>query len=952
MSSNPLVELEKAGQSVWYDQIERKLITTGKLKELIDQDDLRGLTSNPTIFEKAISGSRDYDDQLRQLATAGKTRDEIFEELEVQDLGDAADLFRPVYHKTGGDDGFVSLELVPGIAHNTSSSTAEASRLFAKMGRPNVMIKIPATPEGIPAIEESTFNGVNINITLIFSNDVYRKVAEAYIRGLERRVEKGLPIGDIRSVASFFVSRIDTQADKQIEEKISQTADEGAKKELSSLLGQVAIANAKLAYQAYKEIFSSPRFEKLRAQGGRPQRQLWASTGTKNPKYGDVYYVESLIGPDTIDTIPPATYDAFKDHGKVVMTLEKDLTAATDVMRRFAAAGLSLEGITTALTVDGIKSFAASFDSLMKTIEAGRDAAVRKLSERLTVHAGASGLLISQAIQQAGKNKLVSRIWARDATVWKSDEGHKKIIANALGWLTVVDLLRSKAGELVQFAEEVKKDFDHVVVLGMGGSSLCSEVIRRLFGRRSGFPELLVLDSTVPEAVRNLEQRIDLARTLFIVASKSGTTTEPQMFHHYFYDRVKSVRGDRAGENFIAITDPDTALGREAQKDRFRRTFINPADIGGRYSALSYFGMVPAAISGVDVETLLDRAVHAAHIATNPAAEANPPAMLGLVIGTMAGQKRDKLTLITPAPLDTLGLWIEQLVAESTGKEGKGIVPIAGEPLGTPSQYGNDRLFVAVHLRSSDVRSSIDSLVAAGQPVVDLVLEDPLDLGETFFIWEFAVAVAGSLMGIDAFDQPNVQESKDNTKRILEEYKSSGSLPKQAAVGAPGKVTIFSSGGSRGPAGSSNPNDTLATLLSMVTPGDYVALTEYFAQTPKRDELLAEIRAEISQNLRVATTTGYGPRFLHSTGQLHKGGSDAGVFIQLTSDDAQDVPIPGEKFGFSVLKQSQALGDFQSLASRGRRAIRIDLGRDIDGGLQWLLETVKQSVGSRVGAAR
>jgi transaldolase/glucose-6-phosphate isomerase len=952
MSSNPLAELEKAGQSVWYDQIERKLITSGKLEELIEEDDLRGLTSNPTIFEKAISGSRDYDDQLRELAGAGKSREEIFEELEVQDLGDAADLFRPVYDRTGGDDGFVSLELVPGLAHDTASSTAEAKRLFAKMGRPNVMIKIPATPEGIPAIEESTFNGVNINITLIFSNDVYRQVAEAYIRGLERRLEKGLPIGDIRSVASFFVSRIDTQADKQIEEKILQTTDEASKKDLSSLLGQVAIANAKLAYQAYKEIFSGPRFETLRAAGGRPQRQLWASTGTKNPKYSDVYYVESLIGPDTIDTIPPATYDAFKDHGKVVMTLEKDLPAATDVIRRFAAAGLSLEGITTALTADGIKSFGGSFDSLMKTIESGRDAAVRKLGERLTIHDGPYGLLISQAVQQADKNKLVSRIWSKDATVWKSDEAHKKIIANALGWLTVVDLLRAKAAELKQFAEGLRSDFDHVVVLGMGGSSLCSEVIRRVFGKRTGYPELLVLDSTVPEAVRNLEQAIDPARTLFIVASKSGTTTEPQMFHHYFYDRVKSLKGDRAGENFVAVTDPDTQLGREAERDGFRKVFVNPADIGGRYSALSYFGMVPAAISGVDVETLLERAVHAAHIATTPAVQSNPPAMLGLVIGTMAGQKRDKLTLVTPAPLDTLGLWIEQLVAESTGKEGKGIVPIAGEPLLEAQDYGNDRLFVAVHLRSSDVRARIDSLVAAGHPVVDLVLEDALDLGETFFTWEFAVAVAGSIMGIDAFDQPNVQESKDNTKRILEDYKKNGALPLQSAVGAPGNVTIFSSSGSRGPAGSGSPRDTLATLLSMVTPGDYVALTEYFAQTPKRDQLLAAIRAEISQNLHVATTTGYGPRFLHSTGQLHKGGSDAGVFIQLTAADAQDLAIPGEKFGFSVLKQSQALGDFQSLASRGRRAIRVDLGNDIDAGLEWLLETVKESVASRVGAAR
>ncbi|HEX7419542.1 MAG TPA: bifunctional transaldolase/phosoglucose isomerase [Thermoanaerobaculia bacterium] len=923
--SNPLAELAKTGQSVWFDQMERKLITTGKLQKMIAEDDLRGLTSNPTIFEKAIGGSEDYDGQLRQLASQNKSRDEIYDALVIEDISKAADTFLPVYKKTKGGDGFVSIEVSPTLARDTKGTIAEAQRLFKILGRPNVMIKIPATPEGIPAIEESIAAGLNVNITLIFSNDVYQKVMEAYLRGLERRAEKNLPIGDIGSVASFFVSRIDTQADKQIEARIAASKDENEKRDLESILGKVAIANAKEAYQQFKQVFNSPRFEKLRAKGARVQRPLWASTGTKNPKYRDVLYVESLIGPDTVDTVPPATYDAFKDHGKVVMTLEKDVDQAREVLRKFKQYGLSLEKITTQLTEEGVKSFDESFVSLMSTIEARRDAAIRNLGNRITFHLGDAQGVVDAALQRADKDKFVERIWKKDATLWKNDDAHKKIIANALGWLTVVEDMQKNVAEIRDFAESVKREFSHIVVLGMGGSSLCSEVTKRVFGKREGYPTLEILDSTVPDAVRNLESRIDVARSLFMVASKSGSTTEPMVFHRYFYDRVKQIKGDRAGENFIAVTDPNTQLVKDAERDKFRKIFINPADIGGRYSALSKFGLVPAAISGVDITALLDRAVHTMHIAKTPSVKKNPPAQLGATLGALAIAGRDKLTLITPAPLDTLGLWVEQLVAESTGKEGKGIVPIAGEPRVDAKAYGKDRVFVAVRLRKSDETSHLRELTAAGHPVIDIVLEDALDLGETFFVWEFATAVAGAILGIDAFDQPNVQESKDNTKKLLEEYKSKGSMTVAAA-----QVNVDDS-------------NAISALLAKVKPGDYVALTEYFAESPVRNERIAKIREMLARELHVATTTGYGPRFLHSTGQLHKGGADNGVFLQLTGGGGQELPIAGEKFGFGVLLRAQAIGDFQSLVSRNRRAISIDLGTDVDRGLDRLAEAVKNA---------
>ncbi|MEA2163322.1 MAG: transaldolase / glucose-6-phosphate isomerase [Thermoanaerobaculia bacterium] len=920
--SNPLRDLAKAGQSVWFDQMERRLVSSGELQRMIDEDDLRGLTSNPTIFEKAIGGSADYDEQLRALAAQNKSRDEIYDAITIEDIGNAADVFRPVYDRCNGGDGFCSLEVSPVLARDTAGTAAEAKRLFAILNRPNVMIKIPATPEGIPAIEESIGAGININVTLIFSNDVYANVMEAYIRGLERRVAQNLPVNEIASVASFFVSRIDALAEKQIEARLKEKEDP----ELRALLGKIAIANAKLAYQLFKETFSGERWEKLRHHGANVQRPLWASTGTKNPAYSDVLYIESLIGADTVNTVPPATYKAFKDHGRVAMTLEADLDDARRVMRTFAEKEFSLKSITDKLTEDGVNSFDDSFVSLMATIEARRDEAIRGLSRRQSLHLGAAQAAVDQTAQRIEKEKFVERIWAKDATLWKNDDAHKKIIANALGWLVVAEEMVKAAPELTQFAESVKGDFDDVVVLGMGGSSLCSEVTRRLFGARSGYPRLNVLDSTVPDAVHGLESNLDLKRTLFVVASKSGTTTEPAMFHRYFYDRVKSVKGDKAGENFVAVTDPDTQLGKDAKADNFRRIFVNRADIGGRYSALSYFGMVPAAIAGVDVATLLDRAVHAGHIARTPGAKKNPAAMLGAVIGSLALQGRNKLTLITPAPLDTLGLWIEQLVAESTGKEGKGVLPIAGEPLLDPGDYGNDRLFVCVRMRNADVTATLKSLADAGHPVVDMVLDDPIDMGETFFTWEFATAIAGAVLGIDAFDQPNVQESKDNTKRLLEEFKSSGTMHTDDVQVKPDDAAA------------------IGTLLGSVKAGDYVALTEYFVESPERDKAIASLREVIGRELHVATTTGYGPRFLHSTGQLHKGGPDTGVFMQLTGGSHADVPIPNEKFGFGVLVRAQAIGDLQSLTSRKRRAISIDLGDDIDAGLATLAKTVKNAL--------
>jgi transaldolase/glucose-6-phosphate isomerase len=947
MSENILVELQKTGQSIWYDNVRRALIDNGDLASKINGDDLRGVTSNPAIFEKAIVGSTDYDQAMGELIAAGKTVDEIYEALVIEDIQRVADLLKPVYDKTNRIDGYVSLEVSPLLAHDTDNSIEQARRLWAAVNRPNVMIKIPATPAGIPAVRTLIADGINVNVTLIFSQDTYDQVADAFISGLEQRHAAGNAVDHVASVASVFVSRVDTNIDTQLEFRMRRSADDAEKALLSGLLGKAAVANIKLMYQRFKETFAGERFAKLQTAGAQMQRPLWASTGTKNPAYRDTYYVDELIGPDTVNTVPPATYTAVRDHGRTAPTLETNLDGAQATIAKLSELGIDLKEVTQQLQDEGVAQFMASFDTMTGSITAKQAAITSGVLERMKAELGPHADDVKAALKKMESEAWIRRIWRKDPTVWKDDEAHKNIIANALGWITVVDLLVEHASELAAFSERVRDDgFTDVMLLGMGGSSLCPEVFRQTFGKSKGFPTLHVLDSTDPATVTSFEESVDLTHTLFIVASKSGTTTEPLMFYKYFFNRLREMKGERAGENFVAITDPGTLMEEMAKGDGFRRIFLNPSDIGGRYSALSYFGMVPAALQGFDFKTLLDRADRALHACMHYVpAEDNPAARLGAILGTLTNAGRDKLTLSIAPEISSLGLWIEQLIAESTGKEGRGIIPIAGETLGAPSVYGNDRLFVHIGVGAPDAETEakLRALEAAGHPVVRRRLHDLLDLGEEFYLWEMATAIAGAIIGIDSFDQPNVQESKDNTRHFLEVYKKNGSLPDQE-LGSEGRgLKAYCDAEALTELGSGASIDAFITLhLGRAHAGDYIALLDYIQVTDEHEEAVQAIRAHLRDALHVATTTGYGPRFLHSTGQLHKGGPASGVFIQVTADNAEDVPLPNEAFTFGVLKQAQALGDFQSLASRHRRAIRLHLGADIAGGLRTLLEIVQK----------
>ena len=925
MAKNPLFELYEAGTSVWLDYIRRSLMTSGELTRMIEEDAVVGMTSNPTIFEKAIGGSSDYDDALRALVEAGISNEQIMLSLIVQDIQMAADVLKPVYDQTKHKDGYVSIEVLPRVADDTRGTIAMAHDLFDRVGRPNIFIKIPATDAGLPAIEQCIADGLNINITLMFSVKVYEDVARAFIRGLQRRMKQGHPV-DVASVASFFVSRVDTAVDKLLEQKIAAAKDPAERARLQKLMGKAAVANAKMAYQAFLRIFNGPEFADLREAGASVQRCLWASTGTKNPNYSDVMYVEELIGPDTVNTMPQQTMMAFKEHGEVRVSLLENVEGARQVLRDLTAIGIDMDKVTYDLQVDGVRLFADSITKLLEEIAKKKQQLKQGSVGAHEAQLGALDPAVKDRLQQLEQMAVVRRIAEKDAGLWKSNGTVEKEIRERLGWLQVADRMEERVPELEALRKElVGEGFTDAVLMGMGGSSLAPEVFRQTFGAPKGALDVHILDTTDPAAIIALEQAIDVGKTVFIVASKSGTTLETLSHYRHFWQQT-----GQKGKQFIAITDPGTSLAEEASRRGFRRSFLNPPDIGGRYSALSYFGLVPAALGGVDLSGLLDRAATMTQACSPsvPVGE-NPGAWLGAVFAEAAKVGRDKITIIAPTAVQSFGVWAEQLIAESTGKEGKGLVPVADEALGPPEVYGSDRLFVRLALPGDDEPLALAALSKAGHPVVTLRLSDPLAIGAEFFRWEYAIAVAGAILGINVFDQPNVQEAKDLTKKVLSE----GNPP-----------TVGEGIRWAGQAGATL-EAAIQALLGQVRAGDYVALLAFIAPNAEHDRALNAIRLAIRDRSKVGTTVGYGPRYLHSTGQLHKGGPNTGVFLQLVGDDPDDLPIPGETFTFGVLKQAQALGDFQALRNHGRRVLRIQV-RDVAQGLV----KIGQSVGATVQA--
>ncbi|GAN62069.1 bifunctional transaldolase [Acetobacter indonesiensis NRIC 0313] len=943
--ANPLRALATVQQSPWLDFIRRSFVEDGSLARLVQDDDVRGVTSNPAIFQKAMGEGTEYDAQIKSvLAHDIVSPGALYEKLAVQDIKKAAHVLAPVYEQTKHRDGFVSLEVSPYLARDEKGTAHEAQRLWADVSEPNLMIKIPATPESIPAIRQTIAAGINVNVTLIFALSAYKAVVEAWLSGLEDLHKTGGDLSRVASVASFFVSRIDGKIDAEIDRRI-KAGDKDADA-LKALRGKVAIANAKLAYLYWQDVIKTPRWKTLEAAGAQPQRLLWASTGTKDKAYSDVLYVDNLIGPHTVNTLPPATMDAFRDHGTAKETLLGGIDDARHVLSEVERLGLNLQGVTETLVNEGVTSFEEAFDALLGSVAAKQKTLLaNKLTDIKTSLPADLEAAVQKGLDGWRKDGTIRKLWAKDTSVWTGGEE-----AKWLKWLDITQDRLDHVAELESFQAEVKaRGFKQVLLMGMGGSSLGPEVLAETFGKHEGFGHLYVLDSTDPQQVATYAKKIDPAQTLFIVASKSGGTLEPNIMLAYFHDLAKKALGDKVGSHFVAITDPGSKLEALAKKEGFWKIFAGEPQIGGRYSVLSNFGLVPAAASGIPVKLFLEDALLGVRLsdASVPPAQ-NAAVLLGTIMGVAATQfGRDKLTVVATPQIADFGAWLEQLVAESTGKHGKGIIPIDDETLGGPKRYGSDRLFVYLRLAPEhrhEQDEAIATLIDAGQPVITITLHHTRQIAQEFFRWELATAVSGAFLGIDPFDQPDVEASKIETRKLTDAYNKTGKLPAEQPFAEHGQFAFFADKTNAAALKGDSAETILKAHFDRVKAGDYVGLLAYIERDAATREWIQHTRLKIRDAKTVATAAEFGPRFLHSTGQAYKGGPDSGVFLQITADDAHDLPVPGENYSFGVVKAAQARGDFDVLAERGRRALRVHIRGDLKTGLADLAKALHSAV--------
>jgi transaldolase/glucose-6-phosphate isomerase len=926
---NPIEKLTSLGQSLWYDNIQRKLLENGELDAMIQRGDVRGVTSNPTIFNNAIAKTNDYDSALIPLAWSGWDAEKIFWQLAIEDIKQACDLFAPLYEETNGADGYVSLEVSPYLANDTEGTAAQAQQLWARVARPNLMVKIPATKAGVPAIRTAIAAGVNINVTLIFSLARYIEVMDAYMSGLEDRLLAGGDIEAIHSVASFFVSRVDSKIDPKLEAlaRSGSPNDKSGSPDPLQLRGKAAIANAKLAYEEFRRVFGSARFGKLQLAKGNLQRPLWASTGTKNPAYSDTLYVDNLVGPATVNTVPPATLEAFRDHGVAVVNIMDGLEEARALLAKLEASGISMDVVTQELEDEGVKSFADAFTQLLAAVEERRKNAVSSLGSFGSAQDRPLVESVARRVTQLEVDSVPARIWAHDPTLWANDPEGQREAGIRMGWLDSPEKARALIPSYKAFAEEIlKAGIDRVLVLGMGGSSLTAEVLSSLLAAANieAPVSLAILDSTDSAQVKQAAENYPPDKSLYIVASKSGGTAEVMAAFHYFWALSK---GD--GSRFIAITDPNTDLQKLALERGFRKIFSSDEFVGGRFSALTDFGMVPAALLGMDLPRLLDRAdwmkkqcfalseadgrvgqrttdrIETERSRSVPAAR-NPGLVLGAVMAESALGGRDKLTVLADAPLSALANWIEQIVAESSGKHGKGVLPVALEPLGAPEVYGKDRFFVYLR-QNGELDKDISALKSGGFPVIEFAIPNPYDVGAEFFRWEIATSVMCHILGVNPFDQPDVQDSKIRTIAKIADYKKTGKLADVDLVDV------------------KDARSALEKFLSGANGGDFVSINAYLPRNGELINVIQKLRVEIREKTKCAVTAGFGPRFQHSTGQFHKGGPNTGWFIQVVYDAKDDMEIPTEGLTFGTLLRAQALGDYEALKTAGRRVLRLKL---------------------------
>jgi transaldolase/glucose-6-phosphate isomerase len=936
-----LLDLLQHGQSYWLDNLTRGMIRSGELQRRVEEQGLRGVTSNPAIFHKAISSGSDYDEQIQDLADRGESVEAMYESLVVTDIREACDVLRTVYDDSGGVDGYVSLEVSPYLIHDTAGSLEEARHLWEVVDRPNLMIKIPGTPAGVPAIEELLYEGINVNVTLLFAVEAYESVARAYIRALERRARDGRALDSVASVASFFLSRIDVLVDGLLAQRVGALDSLPAPQ---SLYGRAAVASARMAYRSYGHLVAGDDWRALAQTGAKPQRLLWASTSTKNPLYDPVRYVEPLVGRDTVNTMPEVTIDAFASDGCIAPdAIERGVEEAERVFSDLEASGIHMSVVNEQLLAEGAQKFLDPFDALLSGL------ARRRAEMRTELRVQASGPAepppaLGPLLAALHGQRFAARLADRDPTLWPGDEELHESIAGRLGWTRGADAARSILPDLIAFAEELRDGgVTDVVLLGMGGSSLCPLVAKRMLRAREGYPRLTVLDDVDPAAVSRVDRAIDPLHTVFVVASKSGGTIETLTLYRYFFGRLEREDVPAPGRHFVAVTDAGSPLIEEAERLGFRRVFEAPPDVGGRYSAMTVFGLLPMALMGADVARVVEWARQLEHECSATLPESSNPAVrLGATLGILARSGRDKLVLTASRGATAFPLWVEQLVAESTGKLGTGILPVTDEPLPSPGECGADRVFVHYSLAGDDdgpVLASLNVLEESGHPVIRFRLPEAEALGGEFLRWELATATAGLILGVNPFDEPDVSAAKLATAELLDQRAGGGDLPDPVPHAAQEGIDLFADGYVPIAPGSSL-REILTRWLADPDPGGYVAILGFFEPTPERAAAVRRLRERLRARTGLATTFGYGPRYLHSTGQFHKGGPTGGRYLVLTADPVEDVEVPKSESSLGTLQRAQALGDVRTLRERGRPVLHAHLGWYVEKGLDSLADEV------------
>ena len=951
MDENPLWRLRDHGQSIWLSTLRRRLVDGGDLQHLIEARALSGIESDLEFLSGALSRGNEYGAPLRRLLDEGLDVDTIGEHLLAEEARAAAEVLTPLYEQSSGREGFVSINIVSGCTDDPQSMSAAIHRAAGLIERPNVMFKVPATDSGFAVVEAMTAEGYHIHVGPLFSVPSVRRAVEAFAGGLRRRTEAG-GAADVTSAISFGVAPLDIAVDDLLGDLIRDSARDTSREE--SLVGSIAVATAKVVCREQRELLHRKLGSEVAAPSSSLQRIIWTNTATKNPRFGEFHYIEDLVGPDSGLSLSRSSVEAFHRRGVVAATLGRSVDEATEILVELADVGIDLEDLGRRLEQRANDKLAAASDRFVSTV--GRACAAlganKPTASRLTLGGGRWWGAVEEVpaeLQPAdvtdGLADLMPRLWAKDPSLWSDEPQEQELIYNRLGWIDLIEPMSFEslpAGRLA--SRMVDGDIEDIVVLGMGGSSLCAEVFRNVFG----IDNVWVLASTVPSVVKRVAEHVDPARTLVVVSSKSGTTLETRMLADYFYALATPML-ESPGERFVAVTDPGTPLEQAAHERNFQGLWLTPPDVGGRFSAFTHFGVLPMALMELDVGAILESAQRmAASCAAEVPVALNPAALLGVALHEGFRTGRDKLTFLCDEGLAPFAAWAEQLVAESLGKDGVGLVPIVGEPAGDPGDYGNDRLFVGMELGpepDARLQRLLDQLEAE-HPVMRFHLDDRSEIGAELFRWELGTAVAGALMEINPFDEPDVQAGKRRTIEILEDA-GAGSAAAPAPVDAGKGWAVFADLERDAELAARHRGEGLQSWLNAhlgrAAVPDYVGLQVFLAADSETRDRLDDIRWILRDRLGVATSLGWGPGYLHSTGQLHKGGPDTGVFLLVTATDTEDLECPGFDYSFEQLARAQALGDLRALQERGRRVLRLHLD-DPDQGLDKLAEALERAL--------